>query len=84
LAVQVPLTISAVSSPDWPPVTVNPYDLVLADLDGVVVVPPAILDEVLQAAKEGKEVDEKCRMDLLQGKGVKETFAKHRGATKKH
>lgn len=50
----------------------------------MVVVPSPIIGEVLQAAQEGKEVDEKCRKDIMDGKGVKETFAKWRGATKKH
>lgn len=62
----------------------NPSDLILADADGVVVVPAERLEEVLQAAKEGKEVDERCMADILAGKGVKESFEKHRGNTKKH
>lgn len=30
-------------------------------------------------AEKGREVDEKCRKDLEEGKGVKETFKKYRG-----
>lgn len=33
----------------------------------------------MDLADKGREVDERCRQDLLQGKGVKETFKKHRG-----
>ena len=75
---------SAEAPPEWPATTVNPSDLILADVDGVVVVPANMLDEVLQAAAEGKEVDERCMTDILAGKGVKNSFEKHRGNTKKH
>ncbi|KAJ8295631.1 4-hydroxy-4-methyl-2-oxoglutarate aldolase [Rhodotorula toruloides] len=83
---QVPLTIaptSSSSSPDldFPATTVHPFDVVLADLDGVVVIRPDLLEEAMELAAKGREVDERCRQDLLEGKGVKETFKKHRGNT---
>lgn len=59
--------------------TVNPGDIVLADLDGVVVVPPALADQVVALAQKGREVDGKCMEDLRKGRGIKETFAEHRG-----
>jgi hypothetical protein len=34
---------------------------------------------VLNLATKGKEVDERCMKELLDGKGVAETFKKHRG-----
>ncbi|BGP46279.1 hypothetical protein JCM10450v2_002121 [Rhodotorula kratochvilovae] len=83
--VQVPLEIRPTTLPDtpadlaFPPTTVHPYDVVLADLDGVVVIRPERIDDVLRLAKAGRDVDERCRQDLLEGAGVKETFAKHRG-----
>ncbi|GAA5933299.1 hypothetical protein JCM3775_002600 [Rhodotorula graminis] len=83
--VQVPLEIhpqpaaATPFEPTFPPTTVYPGDIVLADLDGVVVVRPEAIDEVVRLAVAGREVDERCREDLLQGAGVKETFAKHRG-----
>ncbi|GAA6058451.1 hypothetical protein JCM3770_005085 [Rhodotorula araucariae] len=83
--VQIPLEIRPQTHPDtpadlaFPSTMVHPYDVVLADVDGVVVVRPELVDEVLRLAKEGREVDERCRADLLEGAGVKETFAKHRG-----
>lgn len=80
----LPTIITDPNMPEWPSITVHPQDLVLADEDGVIVVPAAMLEDVLEAAEEGQEVDEKCRVDIMAGKGVKETFAKHRGATKKH
>ncbi|GAA5914109.1 hypothetical protein JCM8208_005144 [Rhodotorula glutinis] len=83
--VQVPLEIhpqpaaATPFEPNFPPTTVYPGDIVLADLDGVVVVRPEAIDEVVRLAAAGREVDERCRADLLKGAGVKETFAKHRG-----
>ncbi|WVQ99358.1 hypothetical protein IAU59_006491 [Kwoniella sp. CBS 9459] len=58
---------------------VNPGDIIIADLDGVVVVPQGRVGEVIQVAKEGRDVDENVRKDLELGKGVKETMAKWRG-----
>ncbi|GAA5904035.1 bifunctional 4-hydroxy-4-methyl-2-oxoglutarate aldolase/oxaloacetate decarboxylase [Sporobolomyces salmoneus] len=80
--VQVPLSIvptSPSSDQAFPPTEVHPFDLIVADLDGVVVVRPDVVDRVIELAKKGREVDEKCRKDLEAGKGVKETFKKHRG-----
>ncbi|GAA5870345.1 hypothetical protein JCM1840_004699 [Sporobolomyces johnsonii] len=81
--VQIPLSISPVpsSSPelDFPPTTIQPFDLIVADLDGVVVVRPGEVERVCELAQRGREVDERCRGDLEQGKGVKETFKQHRG-----
>lgn len=76
--VQIPLTITP-RDPDFPAVLVRPGDLVLADIDGVVVVGTEMLEKVLELAKKGREVDELCRVDLLEGKGVGETFKARRG-----
>ncbi|GAA5882577.1 hypothetical protein JCM16303_002052 [Sporobolomyces ruberrimus] len=70
---------SAYREPLFPPTMVHPFDLIVADLDGVVVVRPHYIQQVIELAKKGREVDEKCRRDLEEGKGVKETFKKHRG-----
>ncbi|GAA5999361.1 bifunctional 4-hydroxy-4-methyl-2-oxoglutarate aldolase/oxaloacetate decarboxylase [Rhodotorula paludigena] len=85
--IQVPLSISPAPAGSFtqdadlafPPTEVHPYDVVLADLDGVVVVRPSLIEQVLQLAQKGRDVDERCRLDLLEGKGVKETFKRHRG-----
>jgi len=53
--------------------------VVVADLDGVVVVRPEAVEKVIELAEKGREVDERCRKDLMEGMGVKETFKKHRG-----
>ncbi|CEH13487.1 Ribonuclease E inhibitor RraA/Dimethylmenaquinone methyltransferase [Ceraceosorus bombacis] len=79
---QSPITITDPTLPSTSPfhqLVVHPDDLVLADLDGVVVVPPTLVEQVLELAQKGREVDEKCMKDLKEGKGVKETFAKWRG-----
>lgn len=65
--------------PPFSSMTVEPSDLILADVDGVVVVPRALVIQVVELAKKGREVDERCMRDLKEGKGVAETFKKHRG-----
>ncbi|KAI5474702.1 ribonuclease E inhibitor RraA/Dimethylmenaquinone methyltransferase domain containing protein [Pseudohyphozyma bogoriensis] len=77
--IQIPLSIAPIGPTDFPPSEVHPYDLVVGDEDGVVVVRPEMVDQVLKVAKEGKEVDEKCRVAMEGGMGVKEAFKKYRG-----
>ena len=83
---QVPLTISdptvpldETGKPAFPPVTVQPGDILLADLDGVVSVPKDLLEQVVEIALEGRRVDGLCMNDLREGKEIKATFALHRG-----
>lgn len=65
--------------PLFPPVTVHPGDLLLADVDGVVSVPRDLAEQVLELATKGRHVDGLCMADLRAGRGIKETFALHRG-----
>lgn len=81
---QEPITIHA--RPDstqtdeaFPPVTVHPSDYILADEDGVVVIPSGNIEEVLKRCKHNKEVDARCMADLKIGYTIAETFKKHRG-----
>ncbi|KAK0530739.1 hypothetical protein OC834_003206 [Tilletia horrida] len=86
---QVPITISdpsfaGLSSAEgehepFPSVTINPGDVVLADMDGVVVFSPELAEQVLELAAKGREVDGRCMDDLHEGHGIAETFKKHRG-----
>ena len=85
---QVPVTISdptiaqdQVDTERNPPpasVTVRPGDWVLGDIDGVVVVPPSVADEVIRLAEKGRAQDDKCMTDIKAGMPVKEAFAKNR------
>ncbi len=83
-AVNVPVTIhptQSTSSSDggFPEATVNPGDLVVADEDGVVFVPPSLVDQVLVLAEKGRAVDARCIEDIRAGSGVQEAFRRHRG-----
>ncbi|KAI9067394.1 RraA-like protein [Trametes sanguinea] len=78
--VNVPLSIAAdVPEEDFPAVQVAPGDWMVADEDGVVCVPAQQVEDVISLATKGREVDERCMVDIKAGKGVQETFKKHRG-----
>ena len=51
----------------------------LADEDGIVVVPQKDVDEVLKRCQRNREVDARCMADLKQGRSIAETFKEHRG-----
>ena len=57
---------------------VHPGDLLVGDQDGVVVVPPSLVDQVVQLCQERKEIDEKTMRDLQAGAEMGPTIAKHR------
>ncbi|CAO1623552.1 unnamed protein product [Parajaminaea phylloscopi] len=67
------------NNPTFPSLTVHPTDILLADVDGVVVVPRDQVLEAVGLAKKGREVDAKCMADLKKGRTVQETFKEHRG-----
>jgi len=58
-------------------VRVSHGDLVLADNDGVAVVPAAAADEVLTLAEEKLATEDVVREKLAQGLSVREVFAAH-------
>lgn len=58
---------------------VEPGDWMVADEDGVVCVPQGMLQEVMELAQRGREVDAKCMEDIRSGKGVQVSFKLHRG-----
>lgn len=62
-----------------PVVTVNPGDLLVADENGVVCVPKVLEKEVLRLASKGREVDAACLKDIQSGRGIAESFRRHRG-----
>ncbi|KAI0762088.1 RraA-like protein [Trametes elegans] len=79
--VNVPVAIRSpdVSEEDFPAVQVTPGDWMVADEDGVVCVPAGRAEDVIALASKGREIDDRCMQDIKAGKGVQETFKKHRG-----
>ncbi|KAI0295821.1 RraA-like protein [Multifurca ochricompacta] len=79
--VQVPITVNvdAQQYGGLPVVTVNPGDLLVADVDGVVCVPKVLEQDVLRIAAQGRKVDARCLKDIRSGVGVAESFRRHRG-----
>jgi len=59
-------------------VRVAPGDLVVGDVDGVVVVPQAIEDEVIDQALAKVEGEDRTREELERGVKLAEVFARHR------
>ena len=58
-------------------VLVHSGDLVFADFDGVVVVPKEIEEKVFEAAREKVVLEDHSRKELLEGKSLKEVYAKY-------
>ena len=83
-AVNVPVVIAPEgvtpsSEGAFPPTEVNPGDWMLADEDGVVCVPSHLVEQVLELAQKGRDVDARCLVDIRAGSGVQEAFKRHRG-----
>lgn len=80
-AINVPLTIKpqGPGADTFAPVTVEPGDWIIADVDGVVCVPRALEERVLELAEKGREIDALCMDDIKAGKGVQNSFKLHRG-----
>jgi 4-hydroxy-4-methyl-2-oxoglutarate aldolase len=55
-------------------ISVAPGDLVFADVDGVVVVPSAVVDEVIAKAWEKIQAEDQVRRRLRSGASVSDTF----------
>lgn len=64
---------------EFPPMTVEPGDFVVADRDGVVCVPKSFVETTVELATMGQQIDMHCMEDIQAGKGVQETFRKRRG-----
>jgi regulator of RNase E activity RraA len=64
-ATNVPLEF--VSENQKVPMIIHPGDFILGDADGVVAIPPAIVEQCLKLCEERWAVDEKIRECLLNG-----------------
>ncbi|OBT73692.1 hypothetical protein VF21_06216 [Pseudogymnoascus sp. 05NY08] len=60
------------------PLTINPGDLILADADGVVVIPPTLVEQCLKLCEERWDIDEKTRKFLENGDEMGPTINKLR------
>ncbi len=58
-------------------VLVNPGDLIFADFDGIVVIPQAVEQQVLDLAHEKAEKETLSRQDLLAGKTLREVYDRY-------
>ncbi|KAA1113263.1 hypothetical protein PGT21_026751 [Puccinia graminis f. sp. tritici] len=87
--IQVPITIHPVADSFgssnmnkqimFPPTTVNPYDIIVGDEDGVVVIPHAEIEEVIKLCTKDTQVDQKCLEHLKAGHTIANTFSQFRG-----
>ncbi len=55
----------------------SPGDLIVADYDGVVAVPPEVLPNVIQLATEKVAKENGSRAELVGGAFLKDVFAKY-------
>lgn len=83
--INVPLTIKPIpnvesnGADEFPAVTVQSGDWMVADEDGVVCVPRELEDQVVELATKGRHIDSLCMEDIKAGKGVQASFKLHRG-----
>ncbi len=59
-------------------VGVAPGDFVLGDIDGVLVIPAAVVDEVIESAESVREREDIVRNALQEGGNIRELFEKYR------
>jgi len=60
------------------PLTINPGDIILADADGIVVIPPTLVDQCLKLCEERWDIDEETKKCLENGDEMGPTIAKLR------
>jgi 4-hydroxy-4-methyl-2-oxoglutarate aldolase len=59
-------------------VRIEPGDIVFAEVDGIVVIPAAVADEVITGAFAKVATEDRAREDLLEGALLSEVWAKYR------
>ena len=57
--------------------TINPGDLIVADLDGVVVVPKDVIEEVVRRVEEKDAGENQFRKAVKEGMSPSAAFAKY-------
>jgi 4-hydroxy-4-methyl-2-oxoglutarate aldolase len=72
--VEVPLALSGTLTSQ---VRLDPGSWVFGDMDGVLVIPEDVVEEVLTKAEEAKEVEDKVRAEIRRGMPVKDVEAKY-------
>jgi regulator of RNase E activity RraA len=70
--------IEFVSPEQTQPLTIHPGDLIVADLDGVVVIPPSKVDECLEICEKRTEIDALTVQALESGEEMGATLARLR------
>jgi regulator of RNase E activity RraA len=58
-------------------VRVDPGDWIFGDEDGVLVIPREVLDPVLAASEEAKDIEDKVRKEVQAGVPVAEVYNKY-------
>jgi 4-hydroxy-4-methyl-2-oxoglutarate aldolase len=71
---QVPVQVRGALE-DW--ITINPGDIVVADEDGVVVIPEVSFDHVLRQVSEASSKDSQARRDISRGLGLLQAIEKY-------
>lgn len=73
--VNVPIKLNSAIQEAW----VVPGDYIVADLNGVVCIPEALLEDTLKALPELLEADKRCADGIKRGRKVEEVFREFRG-----
>jgi regulator of RNase E activity RraA len=74
LAFEIPITMPGQTARE---VLVHPRDVILADFDGVVVIPRRLAAAVVEAAEEVERIEERIRADLTAGVDREEVYRRH-------
>ena len=60
------------------PIAVSPQDLVLADHDGVIILPRALAEDLIAEAEHAKNIDAQIKAEVLRGMSRLDAGRKHR------
>lgn len=66
-------------NPNHPAVTIHAGDYIVADADGIVVIPKDMLAQVEAQCKKSTAIDDKCMAALKAGENLAATFKQFRG-----